>query len=252
MDSNGKKRAFTLVELLVVISIIALLLAMLMPALGRARDMARKTRCGHNLRQIGLAVQLYSQDYTGFHIPNYIPYRCDWSTIVMSYLSNGNITAAYRAYQDALTKSYDIVFCPTMSVLGYKGNSFPVTGYYTNYSVNFTTWTYVYDKYGTILSGFKLTGMASPSRVGDVFDTCGYTTGPPGRSVGVNAVYHITAGNLNQGIGWVHGSRDRVMQRNGKCNTLFLDGHVEGLADPGTGKTLQIKYSTGSRGDVLR
>jgi len=246
-----KSFAFTLVELLVVIAIIALLLSILMPALGRAKELARQVRCGHNLKQIGLSIQLYTQDYSGYHIPNYIPYTCDWSTIVMSYLSNGKVTPSYRAYQNANPQAYDIVFCPSMKTRGYTGNSFPITGYYSNYAINFTTFTYVYDKFGKITGGFKVASVPEPSRTGDVFDTCGYSMGPPARSVGVSAVYQITAGDLNQGVGWVHGSKDRIMQRNGKCNVIFLDGHVEGLSDPGTGNPLRIKYGRGSRGDVL-
>lgn len=55
-------KAFTLVELLVVIAIIALLAALLSPALKRAREMARGIKCLNNLRQIGLAVAQYAQD----------------------------------------------------------------------------------------------------------------------------------------------------------------------------------------------
>ena len=60
--SRMSKRGFTLIELLVVMVIIALLVGLLLPALGRAREEARKTQCRSNLRQIGLAVNIYAND----------------------------------------------------------------------------------------------------------------------------------------------------------------------------------------------
>ncbi len=60
------RRGFTLIELLVVIAVIAILAALLLPVLGRARAAAKKTTCVNDLRQINLAVRMYADDYADF------------------------------------------------------------------------------------------------------------------------------------------------------------------------------------------
>lgn len=85
---------FTLIELLVVIAIVGILAALLVPALGRARESVRRAHCANNLRQIGIAWYLYLDDHN----------ECFPSDIIMGYgLYGGTIGGPLNPYLDAPT-----------------------------------------------------------------------------------------------------------------------------------------------------
>ena len=94
------RRGFTLIELLVVIAIIAILAAILFPVFAKAREKARQTSCLSNLKQLGLAIMQYAQDYDE-RIIGYVGGTGNpspaWYQVVEPYLKNTQILACPSA-----------------------------------------------------------------------------------------------------------------------------------------------------------
>ena len=88
----GERHGFTLIELLVVIAIIAILAAILFPVFARARENARKSNCASNLKQLGLAILAYAQDYDEmfpkYTLKNVPTDKNDWHEVIDPYVKN--------------------------------------------------------------------------------------------------------------------------------------------------------------------
>lgn len=119
------KNAFTLIELLVVIAIIAILAAILFPVFARARENARRSSCMSNLKQLGLGVLQYTQDYDERYPP----------TLVFD-VWNANTSNAY-GWADAIfpyVKSNQVYQCPSEKTPGTTSAS--SVGDYSDYAYN--------------------------------------------------------------------------------------------------------------------
>ena len=207
------QRAFTLIELLVVIAIIAILAAILFPVFARAREAARRTTCASNLKQLGVAVAMYLQDFD-----ETFPYGENW---------HGANAAEDRDYLrgtlgkiNIYVKSEAVWHCPDDVVWDIPHGS---PARHTSYGTEFDAW---YDTY-----------YWDPKTGGDQTYPC--PDGPCNgalQGVSLAAVVHPTQKPMMfDELGWHVGFAD-VLVRDPKThlvidgarrNMLYVDGHVK-------------------------
>ena len=128
-----RAQAFTLVELLVVIAIIALLAAILFPTFSRARENARRSSCLSNMKQIGLGIAQYTQDYD-----ERLPYSGPkanggrWANKIGPYLKNTSIFTcpSYTDNQSAIPGEF---MKPDLSGWGGNGSTYAININYSDY-----------------------------------------------------------------------------------------------------------------------
>lgn len=141
-NHNIRKNAFTLIELLVVIAIIAILASILFPVFARARENARRTSCLSNLKQIGLAMMQYSQDYDNYSVPLYRRISGGDGAVTQTdptmpgayfYANYGNGAGYSMSWMDLIhpyTKSIQVYECPSASLApAAPGHPYPSYGY---------------------------------------------------------------------------------------------------------------------------
>jgi len=133
---NRNKHGFTLIELLVVIAIIGVLAGLLLPALSKARERAHQVDCMNNLKQLYLAITLYTDDNGGLICPYYCAVsNKTWTALLKPYVHSGK---SDYYYQGDGYYNYRLFFCPTRLRLGQNFAEPPYnSGFRTNYGLNY-------------------------------------------------------------------------------------------------------------------
>ena len=148
-SSFERKRSFTLIELLVVIAIIAILAAMLLPALNKARETAKNMQCVNNLKTFCSAFNMYFSDNNDFIVPSAGNANKGWSSYIFPYVvQNGNTANGYTRktsvdadgiYNNGIlrTTPTGVFFCPKANVNNpqFKGIAAEPKGYFPTYEV---------------------------------------------------------------------------------------------------------------------
>src|ERR1700733_4099397 len=140
INNRKKGAAFTLIELLVVIAIIAILAAMLLPALSKAKLSAMTTKCLSNVHQIGVSTKLYADDNSQVYAWNFTSVVGGagegWFNYIQPYVQNTNVFFCPTKQLELSIIDYTYIFASNKLVSGYGANfqiggcSYPAGGWF--------------------------------------------------------------------------------------------------------------------------
>ena len=218
------KKGFTLIELLVVIAIIAILAAILFPVFARARENARRTSCLSNLKQVGLGVMQYVQDYDEMYPRTLQVNLQEWDVPGLSDATTGGRAWYWYKMIYPYTKSVQVYFCPSSSA----GTS-PQTGHY---GANQNVMTY----YGTTTPPINMATVAAPASVYMIMDYSAYLAAPGRVVTNPSAQWYLPGSGKHNGqsaaslamTSWRVSDYDKGRHFD-SVNMLFADGHAKWL-----------------------
>lgn len=216
-------RAFTLIELLVVIAIIAILAAMLLPALAKAKAQAQASICRNNLRQIGLAIFLYVDDHQD-HVPFAWWYNASWDsadsnnfqTLIIPYVAKDRFESSTNTATSDFAKN--VFRCPIRIQENHWRAYKDFPGFGNPWKISYAMSQYTLESFPPLVTSprtVKLSSIRSPSQTLGAVDVS-YELNHP-------AVIHLApVGGGITDIGYRHGQR----HPDGAAIATFFDGHV--------------------------